>query len=105
VAERVEESLLRSLELACVPRKRPDNLDAFRDQLRRCPELPVESVLPRSGRLQLLLETVLSFIGPVLPSRDAFEDGFDALETLFDFGLHEAQYTAAWMSSPVEAER
>jgi hypothetical protein len=59
VTQGIQKRLLRSLELTSIARERPDNLDAFRHELRRRLELLVESILPRGGRLELLVESIL----------------------------------------------
>jgi hypothetical protein len=107
VTQGVEERFLRTLELACIAGKRPDKLDAFRDQLRRRLELPVEPILPRGGGPKLLVEPILPrgggpklpvepilpFVGAILPSGDRLEDGLDSLESRPDFRFHGVQYT------------
>ncbi len=93
----VEKGFLGSLELAGIPRKRPDQLDAFGDQFRRGPELLVESILSRGRRLELPVEAIL-------PPRDGFENRLDALEPLSDFRFHEKHYISARRCSGRQAE-
>ena len=89
-AQRVQECFLRSLELARIACKRPDNLDALGDQFRRRLELSVEPILPRRSRLELLVEAVLLPVSAVLPPGNRLEDALDSLESLPDLRFHEA---------------
>jgi hypothetical protein len=99
VTQGIQKRLLRSLELTSIARERPDNLDAFRHELRRRLELLVESILPRGGRVKLLLEAVVPPVGAILPpvgailsSGDGFQNRLDPFESLADLTLHAAQY-------------
>jgi hypothetical protein len=119
VTQRVKERLLRSLKPARIAGQRPDKLDAFRDQLHRRLELPVEPILPRSGGQkllvepilprsggqELLVEPILPRVGAILPSGDRFENRLDSLESRPDFRFHEAQYTGACLRFPRRGAR